>query len=160
MIVYPQWWGGGYPDIEALLETLFTPLLVGVEPTKWLPGPAEIEATLAEGRGYLRIYRTGGKINRDENRDEPNVQIAALTASRDKSWELIEFVRTGVLEQFDTVSIVPGTIHKLSCQGEVIGPQLVPERMRDDRLVPITFNFFTWAPKGLLSRYRQALFGH
>lgn len=157
MIGYPNWWRGGYPDIEKLLATLFSPLLTGVTVTHWLPAQDVIEASLANGDAYLRIYRTGGKINREQNRDEPNVQIAALSHSRDASWELVEFIRTGVLEQYDEASIVPGTTHQLRCPGEVVGPQLIPEQLRDDRLVPITFAFHTWKPKGL--RYRQALFG-
>lgn len=159
MIGYPAWWGGGYPDIEKLLGQLFSPLLTGVEVTHWLPRQDVIEETLAAGDGYLRIYRTGGKVNREQRRDEPNVQIAALTKSRDASWELIEFVRTGVLEQYDDAAKVPGTKHELCCVGEVIGPQLVPEQLRDERLVPITFSFLTWKPKGLLDKYRRALFG-
>lgn len=157
MIAYPCWWRGGYPDIEVVLGQLFTPLLDGVEVTHWLPRQEVIEDTLLSGGAFLRIYRTGGKVNAPQNRDEPNVQIAALTKSRDSSWELIEFVRTGVLEQFSEAAIVPGTTHQLCCLGEVIGPQLVPEQLRDERLVPITFAFQTWKPKGL--RYREALFG-
>lgn len=159
MIGYPDWWQGGYPDVEKLLGQLFSPLLTGVEVTHWLPRQAVIEDTLASGGAYLRIYRTGGKINEPQNRDEPNVQIAALTRARDASWELIEFVRTGVLAHYDKAATVPGTPHKLCCAGEVVGPQLVPEALRDERLVPITFAFQTWKPKGLSDKYRMGLFG-
>lgn len=150
---------GGYPNIENLLKTLFTsgPVgLGGVDVYYWLPAQAVIEETLAADRGILRIFRTGGKINRSKGRDEPNVQLAALTKSRDRSWELIEFARTGVLEEFEDGAIVPGTIHKLQSVGELIGPQLIPEQIRDERLVPVTFTLLTWKPKGL-GNYREAL---
>ena len=160
VITYPAWWtvgAGGYPNIENLLKTLTAPLLGGVEATYWLPDEQTIESALSSGGGFLRIYRTGGKVNFSENRDEPNVQLAALTHSRDESWELIEFIRTGVLEAFtEAAAIVPGTTAKLACAGELVGPQLIPEQIRDERLVPVTFTFYTWKPKGL-PNYRQAL---
>lgn len=159
MITYPAWWAGGYPNIEDLLGALLAPLLGGVQVTYWLPSQEVINNTIAAGGGYLRVYRTGGKINREQNRDEPNVQIAALTASRDASWELIEFVRTGVLENYDKPAAVPGTTQQLCCTGELIGPQLIPEQLRDERLVPLTFGFHTWKPKGLRDKYFKALFG-
>lgn len=158
MIGYPSWWtvgAAGFPDIEKLLSTLFTPLLTGVDVVAKIPKPDVYEAQLSQGNGYLRFYRTGGAINYSEKRDEPRVQAAALTRSRDQSWELIEFTRQ-VLECFQHSAIVPGTTTKLACVGEVVGPQLIPELIPDDRLVPVTFGFYTWKPKGL-PNYRQAL---
>ncbi len=156
MITYPDWYHGGFPDAEVLMETLFTPLLSGVTPVKWLPAESVIESTLKSGDGYLRIYRTGGRINFEQNRDEPNVQFVAMTKSRDESWRLIEFVRQ-VLSQFVKQSaLVPGTTHVLGCAGELLGPNLTPGEMRDERLVPATFTLQTWGPGGL-DKYGQAL---
>lgn len=157
-IGFPDWWpatDGGYPNVQKLLRTLFTPLLTGVEATSWLPKPSVYEAQLTSGDGYLRFYRTGGRINREQNRDEPRVQAAALTRSSDDSWELIEFVRQ-VLEQFAEPAPVPGTTQLLQCAGELIGPQLIPELVADGRLVPVTFELHTWRPKGL-PNYQRAL---
>lgn len=154
-ITYPAWWAGGFPDAEKLLRALFTPLLGGVTVGSWLPATDAYEAQLAAGGGFLRLYRTGGRINRDQNRDEPRIQIAALTRSRDDSWELIEFCRQ-VLDGYAAGGIVPATSHKLVCTGEVVGPQLLPELIVDDRLVPITVELLTWRPKGLPD-YRTAL---
>lgn len=157
---------GGFPNIENLLKTLFTSVEVtgflgdvftGIEPTYWLPANETIETTVRSGGGYLRIFRTGGRVDFEQNRDEPIVQIAVLTQSRDKSWEVMEAVRTGVLWPFsEAVAIVPGTVHKLQCAGEIVGPQLIPEQFRDERLVLGTFAFHTWKPGGL-PNYRQAL---
>lgn len=147
-ITYPAWYRGGFPNAEDLVKTLFAPLLTGVTAVSWLPKQDEVEQTLNAGGGYLRVYRSGGSINRPQNRDEPNVQFVALTRSRDKSWELIEFVRQ-VLEQFESTAVVPGTIHKMHCAGELLGPQLTPGEMRDDRIVPVTFTLHTWKPGGL-----------
>ncbi len=156
---YPTWWTDGvdgYPNVENLLKTLFVPQLPGLTVTYWMPPEDQIQAILLAGGGILRIYRTGGSIDHDNNVDLPKVQIAALTRSRDASWGLIEFVRTGVLESFrPRAAVVPGTIHKLKCDGEVVGPQIIPELMRDERLVPATFALQTWRTNE--QSYRQAL---
>ncbi len=156
MVSFPPWWKGGYPDVEKLLaNALIGPLLPGTKVEYWLPGNALEQ--IQGGTEFLRVRRLGGRINTGEKRDEPVVQFAALTKSRDASYELIEFVRTGVLEPFmDAVAIVPGTPHKLGCEGEIVGPQQIPEPIRDERLVPATFVLHTWKPKGL-PNYRQAL---
>lgn len=156
-LTLPDWWVGGFPNIENLLKGLLTPLLgANTQATYWLPTQDVYEQQLSDGKGYLRIYRTGGKINRDENRDEPKVQFAALTRSRDESWELIEFTRQ-VGEAFLKKAVVPSTTTPLECTGEVVGPQLVPELFRDDRLVPITLEFYTWRAGDFTQKYRQAL---
>lgn len=151
-ISYPAWYQGGYPDVESALKTLFTPLITGVEVISWLPDERTIADTIVGGGGYLRVYRTGGRINREQHRDEPNVQFAALTISRDESWKLIEFVRQ-VLDAFGdgnkTAAIIPGTSVMLGCEGEIVGPQIIPELIRDEKLVPVTFSLQTWKPKGL-----------
>ncbi|WP_439896633.1 phage tail termination protein [Mycobacterium malmoense] len=158
MITYPSWWKGGYPDIEVVLDTLFESPQVGlggVQVVNWLPPANTYESVLSSGQGYLRTYRTGGKINYDQKRDEPRAQIAALTRSRDASWELIEFVRQ-ILDAFQKGGVVPGTTTSIELAGEVVGPQLIPELIQDDRLVPVTFEFHVPKPKGL-PNYRLQL---
>lgn len=156
---FPEY-SGGYPNIENLAKTAFSGVLdgSGISPTYWLPKPDKVtEFFETGGNGYLRIYRTGGAINPVEKRDEPRVQFAALCKSRDDSWELIELVRQVLHEGYgQAAAIVPSTPHKLQLSGEVVGPQLIPELLQDNRLVPITCEFFTWRPKGL-PNYRQAL---
>jgi len=155
-ITYPPWYKGGFPDVEVLLETLFMPMISGVTPVHWFPTEDIIETTLNAGNGYLSIYRTGGKINHDQNRDEPNVQFVALTKSRDESWKLIEFIRQ-VLSKFEeSEAVVPGTNNQLGCLGEILGPQLTRAEMRDERIVPVTFTLLTRKPGGL-GNYHEAL---
>lgn len=157
-ITTPGWYTGGYPDIEKLVRTFFQPMLPNVSVVSWFPKPSVYEDVLKNSEGFLRCYRTGGKVNRDQKRDEPKVQFAALTRSRDDSWELIEFVRQ-TLEAFGdgngSFKTVPGTQTLLGCPGEVVGPQLIPELLQDDRLVPVTFELWTPKPDGL--KYSQAL---
>lgn len=160
-LVLPDWYQGGCPDIEKdVLRPLFQPLLPNTHVVSWIPKPDVYQAELLAGKSYLRTYRTGGRWNDEENRDEPVVQFAALCATRADSWQLIEFVRQVLICFIRQTGVVtptmPGTDVKLSAEGEVAGPQLIPELLQDDKLVPIAFQFFTWKPKGLPD-YRAAL---
>lgn len=137
------------------MEALFSPLLIDVSIVPWFPKPAVYEEDLAAGKALLRFARTGGRINFDQNRDEPLIQIAAVAKSRALSWDLIEFCRQ-VVWQFERAAVVPSTPHMLQASEEVIGPQIIPENIVEPRLVPVTFGLYTWKPRAL-PNYRQAL---
>lgn len=139
------------------MRDLFMDLLTGVEVVSWVP--PDYASQLASGIAYLRIFRLGGRINVDSKSwvDETRVQFAALSASRDDSWHLIEFVRQ-ILYAFRFGGAVIGSASTafIVVDGEVVGPQLIPEQMRDERLVPVTFEVHVDRPKGL-PNYRQEL---
>jgi hypothetical protein len=157
VIGYPAWYAGGCPDIEAVMRDLFSPLLTGVNVVSWVPPDYGDE--LNAGITYLRVYRLGGRINVDTKSwvDETRIQFAALSASRDDSWRLIEFVRQ-VLYAFRFGGPVGGPSGPtyIVVPGEIVGPQLVPEQFRDERLVPVTFEVHADRRKGLPD-YRSAL---
>lgn len=153
--MFPEWWSGGFPDIEKLLETLYAPLLTNVDIVPWIPKAADYEKTLGNGKAILRIRRVGGSINFDENRDEPRAQLAVIARQRSVSWELIEFCRQILFDGFKHGALVPGTTHQLQAAGEVLGPQLIAENIVEPRLVPATFGLYTTRPGGL--NYRKAL---
>lgn len=159
MITYPAWYQGGCPDVERVLRDLLASLLPDVSVVSWLP--PDYANQLLDGTAFIRVFRMGGRLN-IENRnwvDETRVQVAALTASRNDSWALIEFVRQ-VLYSFrdgGTVSVTSnGSTAFIEVPGEVVGPQLIPEAMRDERLVPVTFDVYTDRPRGL-PNYRAEL---
>lgn len=168
-LYFPDWYQGGSPDIEILMQLLFQPLLGTAEipdangnlawsPTyvvTYLPNPDVYDPWLKAGYAYLRAYRMGGPFNYDQKRDEPRVAIAALTQSRDTSWYLLEFVRQ-VLNAYEdgaTVDGAPGVT--LWMAGEVVGPQQIPEIIQDDRLVQITVGLQTRKPG--LPKYKSFL---
>lgn len=151
----PEWWKGGYPDAEKLLKTLYEPFLRNVELVPFLPKSDECERHLSAGRAVVRFARTGGRINHEQMRDEPRVQIAVIARSREISWEIVEFFRQTLWDGYKRAALIPGTIHMLHMNEEVLGPQLIPESIREPRLVPITVGLHTWRPGGL--NYRQAL---
>lgn len=143
MVTLPAWAGPGCPDIERdILRPLFQPHLTDTNVVSWIPKPDVYNTQLAAGISYLRTYRIGGAWNDEQRRDEPRVQFAALCPSRDESWELIGFVRDVLRCFIRQTGVVNG--HKLSGEGEVAGPQLIPELLQDDKLVPITFQLYTW----------------
>jgi hypothetical protein len=155
-LVLPGWYepAKACPDIEKnVLRPLFQPLLPSTNVVSWIPKPDTYNAEITAGRSYLRTYRTGGAWNDEEKRDEPRVQFAALTGSRDESWQLIGFVRDILRDFVRESGIVNG--FRLSAEGELAGPQLIPELLQDDRIVPITVQLFTW-PKQVLN-YRAHL---
>lgn len=157
MIGYPAWYQGGCPDVESVMRDLFGALLTNVEVVAWIP--PDYATTLSQGKAILRVFRLGGQINVENKAwvDETRVQFAALSASRDDSWHLIEFVRQ-VLYAFRDGGTVTGTGSSafIVVPGEVVGPQLIPDQMRDERLVPVTFEVHTDRPKGL-PNYRESL---
>jgi hypothetical protein len=151
----PDWWRGGFPDVEKLLKTLYTPHLSNVQFVPYLPKPDTYEATLQAGGAFVRFARIGGRINFDQVRDEPRVQAAVISRSRETSWELVEFIRQTLWDGFKKGAVVPTTTVMLQMSEEVLGPQLIPENIVEPRLVPITVGLHTWRTAG--THYRQAL---
>lgn len=157
LIGFPPWYGGGFVDIERLLSGFYDVLLTNVTVLNWFPPDTELLDDVEAGIIYLRIFRSGGRIVFDEDGkaevDRPHVQFAAMSKSRDLSWEVIEFVRNtlypfsrggGRMQGGDLYAVI-------TCNGEVLGPSLTAEAFRDPRLVPITFELESQRRKGLPS---------
>lgn len=160
MITYPPWYEGGCRDVERELKNLFDRLLRDYNTAddysivSWIP--PDYVSRLNAGVVYLRIYRLGGPLNIESRNwvDQARVQFAALAPSRDDSWDLIIFVREMLYGGFyhgarvihDEPSL-PTTF--IQTPGEVVGPQLLPEPMRDERLVAVTFDIHVDRPRGL-----------
>src|ERR1700747_121739 len=140
-----------------MLRDLFTSLLTGVQAVAWVP--PDYAEVLATGAAFLRIFRMGGSVNADSRNwvDQSRVQFAALSASRDDSWALLTFVRE-VLEAYRDGGHVMSGSTKVFIQvpGEILGPQLIPEQMREERLVTVTYEIHVDRPR-LLPYYRDSL---
>lgn len=172
MIVYPPWWRGGSADAERTMKDLFTfpenvaaQGLSGVDVRAWLPTPDVARAWMDQGNGILRAYRTGGRINRDVYPwvDESQVQFAAWCSSRDAAWDLIEYVREMLLAYTDGGQVQRSaptrsglTTTYIRVPGELLGPELIPELILDDKLVLSTFEIHIDRPKSLPD-YRELL---
>jgi hypothetical protein len=162
-IVYPDWYQGGRYDVERVLRDLFTDpanmaqIPAGVKAVSWIP--PDYAEVLATGTAFLRIFRMGGSINVDSRNwvDQPRVQFAALSAIRDDSWALLTFA-CEVLDAYRDGGHVMSNSKKIFIQvaGEIVGPQLIPEQMRDERLVTVTYEIHVDRDRRL-PYYRTAL---
>lgn len=174
MISYPGWWKGGRWDAELLINDLFTfpenlasVGLEGILCEPFPPGNTDREAWLKQGNGYLLVHRNGGRLNKSSKNwvDECVVTVGALTKSRSESNTLQSYIASVLceFEDGDTVRRDPAHAHLsglsttfMKVPGEVVGPQLSPELLRDERLVPSVWNIHADWPRGLPD-YRQAL---
>ena len=170
-VVYPSWWRGGRWYMERLLADLFTVQdniaaqgldKVKVEP--FLTKNSDREQWLTSGGAWLLVHRRGGSGDPEPGIDKAIMEIAALTRSGDESHELIAYAA----DVFDGYGRDGGTVHRskphrsglsttfMTVPGEVVGPQLIPERMRDDRYVSTTWMINADRPRGL-PNYRELL---
>lgn len=166
MIVYPPWWRGGRWDIERLMNDLFTFAdnvaaqdLSGVKVEPFSPHTQEREDWIKAGNGYLFVHRRGGRIDKTLAPvcDDTMTELASLTKSRDDSNELMAYV-SDILSGFgeDGGIVHRSTPHRsglsttfMKVPGEVVGPQLIPELIRDDRYVTTTWAIDADLPRGL-----------
>lgn len=154
---FPPWWKGGFVDIERLLMEWFGAMLPGVTMMSWLPPETQVLENIQTGTIYLRVFRSGGQIVFDRDGqaevDRVHVQFAAMSMSRDLSWEVIEFVRNMLYTFYRGGGRMLGVTRYavITNRGEILGPSLTPEAFRDARLVPITFELDVQRRKGLPS---------
>lgn len=171
-IEYPAWWKGGRWDVERLLRDLFMHQengaaqgLGGVTVEPWLLALTKREDLLGAGGGILLVHRMGGRVEKRKQQwcDISITQIGAVTESRDQSNLLMSYV-TDVLCEFEEGGDVQRAAAHLSgvsttfmtVPGEVVGPQLIPEQIGDDRLVTSTWEIHADRPRGLPD-YREHL---
>lgn len=151
MIVYPDWYEGGYPDRELVTLDLlqrFLDLLTpqGLAVTRL---PDDLEQLLAAGRVVAHVYRGG--LGEDGLYDAAAVQIGVLAATRADSWEALEYLRQMVLSyrRGGPVRRADGSITEIASTGEMVGPQQLDDFNPDNRLVPATFLIECRRPRNL-----------
>lgn len=157
-VTFPSWWSTS-PVVDEHLHriedvgiALFDPLLGGVNCVYWLDTDEQTQQVIfQEGEGYLRIVRLGGEVDLENKRWIHRVQFAALTDSRNLSWDILALVQFVLYAYRDTSHVLMpnGAKVALKFRGERLGPLLDPQQIRDARLVPITVELETPIPKGL-----------
>lgn len=171
---FPDWWRGGWPDRELVvmdalksvldlvdvLDVNGDPVLDNSQPRRpyvcaWLP------EDYINRLPIVRVFRGGGAANVGIMRDPASVQVACIADSREESWALAEFCRQWLLSFADggTVIRADGSKTLIDCVEELIGPQLMPERSPDKRLVPLTYRVVCRKPRGLpdYAKVRESL---
>jgi len=158
MIVFPEWWKGGYPDREKLCQYAvrpFTDLLdvytldpddpdqpvqvMNADDTprrpylcSWLP------SNYLDRLPVVRFYRGGGAVDEGKLKDPASVQIGVVGATRDDSVTLLEYTRQILLalpRSGGAVKCPDGSWSSVLDVYEIDGPELIPEVDPDARLV-------------------------
>lgn len=158
MAQFPDWYDKTrtLADAEFLVKNYFSNMLPDTNVVSWLPSGDDVlkSITGTPPQRWLRIFRVGGPISLEDTKswvDQPRIQFAAIAPTRDESWDIITFIRT-VAWQFHLHPgrmTAAGTYAMVKTIGEVEGPQLTPVQFRDERLVPVTFDFDMSRSKGL-----------
>lgn len=155
-VTFPAWWTtavqASIPKIEDVCIALFDPLFGGVKCVYWLDTDEQTQQVIFnEGEAYLRIVRLGGEVDLEDRRAIHRVQFAALTDSRNLSWDILALVQYVLYAYRDTSRVLmpDGAKVPLKFRGERLGPLLDPQQIRDARLVPVTVELETPLPKGL-----------
>ncbi|BCO56085.1 hypothetical protein MINTM005_13290 [Mycobacterium intracellulare] len=146
-LVLPDWYQGGYEDVEAVLCDMFSFLLgssqdpetgewTGVPVVTWLE-----DDYYDNPRPVLRVHRASGKAFVDLPFDHAVVQIGAFSQSRKDSWELITFVRTVMAAASGGFKVprLDGTHTQINSVDEWAGPVQSPDDFIDDRFVPASY---------------------
>lgn len=141
MIVFPDWWEGGYPDAELValdLAQTYLDLLTpqGLAVSYFTPDHTEL---VNSGVPVVRVYRGGMAAN--GLFDPAAVQFGVIAQKRSDSWEVTEYLRQ-ILRSFEHGGAVrreDGSVTMIASVSEVVGPQQLPELNPDHRLVPSTY---------------------
>ncbi|MFP7366287.1 hypothetical protein SFC07_11040 [Corynebacterium callunae] len=135
MVQIPQHLAERFADIEALVMNALTPALQQCSP----PGrgvtalPDDASSTLDAGGFFVLITRVGGGIPPNQRaRDDANIAVSVLSATRRDSWLVANMVRA----LFDDHRPGEAGIADIA---EFVGPVQSPFVNPDRRLVTIYF---------------------
>lgn len=149
-LALPEWFEDNFVDVESLLIDLFARIVpdVGVGcwyADDWLDDPTPEPQLL-----FFRL--PGSRVDIDRNSDVCQVQVVAITDSRDDSWRLMNLVRAVLLPmQGVRVRMEDGFTAQVWCADDVAGPELLtPGQQIDTRVVASVFSIRV----GLRSRKR------
>lgn len=149
-LVLPEWFEDNFVDVESLLIDLFSRILPDVEVGCWLPDDWLDDPTPDPQLLFFRL--PGAQVDYDRNSDVCQVQVIAVTPSRDDSWRLMSLVRAIMLPMNGfAVTMEDGFTAKVWSTEDVAGPQLLtPGQQIDTRVVTSVFSLRV----GLRSRKR------
>ncbi len=139
-LTFPEWWDGGFPDIELVCREILKPALAVVTPSpdvvSWLPENYKTYIPI------VSVARLPGEPDEDNREDNPQVLVSCICETRADSWELAEYVRQILLSYSKGTSSVPlpnGRVALVTGVRETEGPMLSPLSDVDERIVPMTF---------------------
>lgn len=155
-LVLPDWYEPAFVNGENLFIDMFSDLLPDALCGCWAPDDWADAAVIQPTLWFFRV--PGGRVDWDSRKDEFELQVMAVTESRNDSWLLMDFVRTMLLPmQGDVYKMADGykaQIHKVT---EVSGPQLLTPNQRIDTRV-VTANFRVAVSMKSANNYKQKLY--
>jgi hypothetical protein len=136
---FPNWYVGGFDDMENTLICLLDNYCSTVQPAPRIVGwvPEDFRAHLP----MIVVGRVPGAIDEDPQFDTGVVQVWCVADTRRDAWALAEFVRT-ILIAFRKGVMVDVGAYRSDIQSieRAEGPQLSMEDERlDERTVPLSF---------------------
>lgn len=154
-VALPEWFKGGFVDIEDLLCDLFSWLLgEGIPVVTWLT-----DDFYENPRPVIRIHRAGGRAADGLPFDNAIVQIGVLSQSRHDSWQLIHFVRH-VMAACSGGFKVPradGAKTQINSVEEWAGPVQAPDEFIDDRFVSANYKILVREPRNVSADYYRQI---
>lgn len=151
----PDWFKGGFVDVEDLLCDFFSWLLgPDVPVVTWLT-----EDYYIDPKPVLRVHRAGGKAVDGLPFEYAVVQIGVLSQSRHDSWQLIHFVRH-VMAACSGGFKVPrqdGTRTQINSVEEWAGPVQALDEYIDDRFVSVNYRILVREPRDISPDYYRRI---
>lgn len=146
----PEWFDDNFVDVETLLIDLFSKVLPDISVGCWYADDWLDEPTPEPQLLFFRL--PGARVDYDRNSDVCQVQVVAITDSRDDSWRLMNLVRAVVLPmQGFKFEMEDGFTAQVWGVDDVAGPELLtPGQQIDTRVVAAVFQIRV----GLRSRKR------
>lgn len=157
MIVFPEWYAGGWPDREKVCQDALAPFTALLEVFTIDPNTqAEVQVMNTDGsprRPYLcsyipqnyndllpvvRFYRGGGATDVGKLLDPASVQVGVIGATRDDSVQILEYLRQILLalpRSGGAVKRADGSTTSVTDVREIDGPEIAPELNPDNRMV-------------------------
>jgi hypothetical protein len=163
-LAFPDWYRGGFPDREKVVQDALAPILSTVDVFDdtgaqifdgGIPRRPHtctfLDKDYADMLPIIRLYRGGGAADAGVLADPASVQVAVIADTREESWSLMEYCRMWLLSyaRGGTVVRADGSTTLIDSVGELVGPQQVPELNPDKRMVPLTFRVVCRKPRGL-----------
>ncbi|WP_067891203.1 phage tail termination protein [Nocardia vaccinii] len=165
-IGFPDWYKGGWPVREDVVQAWLTPFLnlltvadsVGVQimntdgtprrPTtcSYLPGQYDTQLPL------VPVYGSGGMPGMSTVLDPQSVLIGALASTRDESWQLLEYCVQLLLalpRAGGTVKMSDGSYMQVTSVSRGLAPELRADANPDLRLVVATLDIDCRLPRSV-----------
>lgn len=143
MIDFPDWYDGGFDDLELVVKCLFEKHFDGCSPA--IPVYAWLPDTWRDSLPLVCLARVPGAVTEDDQFDTGEVQVFCMADSRSDAWAIAEFVRQ-IMGAYRKGGMVDVGAYRanVKCIERSEGPQLsMEEDALSERTVPLSFRVTT-----------------